>query len=71
MFLGVFTVELEKDSLYEWHVKLLKVDSDSQLASDLKQMELTTKQNSLHFHFVFKETFPYVFLLFYAQIPGK
>lgn len=26
---GVFTVELEKDSLYEWNVKLFKVIEDS------------------------------------------
>jgi ubiquitin-conjugating enzyme E2 Q len=51
---GTFTVELEKDNLYEWHVKLFKVDSDSQLATDMKQFEQTTKQNYLLFHFLFK-----------------
>jgi ubiquitin-conjugating enzyme E2 Q len=61
---GVFTVELEKDSLYEWNVKLFKVDPDSQLATDIKQMEQATKQNYLLFHFIFKDSFPLVFSLY-------
>lgn len=56
---GVFTVDLEKDSLYEWNVKLFKVDSDSQLATDIKQMQAATKQDFLLFHFVFKDSFPF------------
>jgi len=56
---SVFTVDLEKDNLYEWNVKLFKVDPDSQLAVDMKQMEQTTKQNFLLFHFIFKDSFPY------------
>jgi len=55
----VFTVELEKDNLYEWHVKLFKVDPDSQLALDIKQMEQSTKQSYLLFHFIFKDSFPF------------
>lgn len=55
---GTFTVELQQDNLYEWQVKLMKVDPDSQLAADMKQMEVATKQNHLAFHFVFKDTFP-------------
>ncbi|KAH7716812.1 CBN-UBC-25 protein [Aphelenchoides avenae] len=56
---GVFTIELEKDNLYEWNVRLRKVDPDSQLASDMKQLERTQSQDHLLFSFVFKEAFPY------------
>ncbi|EGW03758.1 Ubiquitin-conjugating enzyme E2 Q2, partial [Cricetulus griseus] len=33
---GIYSVELINDSLYDWHVKLHKVDSDSPLHSDLQ-----------------------------------
>ena len=33
---GICSVELINDSLYDWHVKLHKVDSDSPLHSDLQ-----------------------------------
>ncbi|XP_063099602.1 ubiquitin-conjugating enzyme E2 Q2 isoform X4 [Cavia porcellus] len=33
---GIYSVELVNDSLYEWHVKLQKVDPDSPLHSDLQ-----------------------------------
>ncbi|KAI6203017.1 UBC core domain-containing protein [Aphelenchoides besseyi] len=56
---GTFTIELHQDNLYEWTVRLLKVDPDSQLASDMKQMETSSQQNYLQFHFVFKDTFPF------------
>lgn len=55
---SVFSIELEKDNLYEWHVKLKKVDADSQLAADLRQLERAHAQDHLLFHFTFKETFP-------------
>jgi ubiquitin-conjugating enzyme E2 Q len=56
---GVFTIDLEKDNLYEWNVKLRKVDPDSPLAADLRQLEKTHSQDHLLFHFVFKESFPF------------
>jgi len=57
---GVFSVELEKDNLYEWHVRLKKVDSDSPLAADLRTLEKPPyNQDHLLFHFVFKDTFPF------------
>lgn len=40
-------------------MKLFKVDPDSQLAVDMKQLEQTTKQNFLLFHIVFKDSFPF------------
>jgi len=56
---GVYSIDLEKDSLYEWFVKLKKVDPDSQLSSDIRQMEKTQSQDHLLFHFAFKESFPF------------
>ena len=57
---GVYSVDLEKDSLYEWNVKLKKVDGDSQLAQDMKTLERPPwNQDHLLFQFLFKDTFPY------------
>lgn len=53
MFSGVYSVELVNDSLYEWNVKLLIVDSDSPLHSDLMQLKEQdgTDYILLNFHF--------------------
>ncbi|MFH4979242.1 hypothetical protein AB6A40_005951 [Gnathostoma spinigerum] len=56
---GVYSIELLKDSLYEWHVKLKKVDPDSNLAADMITMMKQEKQDYLLFHFLFKDTFPF------------
>lgn len=51
----VFTVELVDDNLYEWHVKLLKIDTESDLGSDLKELGLTF----ILLHLIFPENFPF------------
>ncbi|CAD5206681.1 unnamed protein product [Bursaphelenchus okinawaensis] len=56
---GVYSIDLVKDNLYEWNVKLYKVDPDSPLAGDIRQLENTTKQDHILFHFIFNETFPF------------
>uniref|UniRef100_A0A915CVH9 UBC core domain-containing protein n=1 Tax=Ditylenchus dipsaci TaxID=166011 RepID=A0A915CVH9_9BILA len=56
---GVYSIDLEKDSLYEWHVKLKKVDPDSQLASDMRQLAKAHSQDHLLFSFLFKDSFPF------------
>lgn len=35
MVLGIYTIELVNDSLYEWNIKLKGVDKDSPLYGDL------------------------------------
>ncbi|CAI4225380.1 unnamed protein product [Auanema sp. JU1783] len=56
---GVYTIELHNDTnLYEWWVKLYKVDSDSPLAADLVTLAQEQKQDHIVFHFVFNENFP-------------
>jgi ubiquitin-conjugating enzyme E2 Q len=56
---GVYSIELVKDNLYEWDVHLMKVDEDSALSNDIKQLEREKKQNYLHFRFIFKDNFPF------------
>ena len=36
---GSFKVDLQNDSLYDWNVKIYKVDPDSHLYSDLRQLK--------------------------------
>ncbi|KAK0427768.1 hypothetical protein QR680_010418 [Steinernema hermaphroditum] len=56
---GVYTVDLVDDNLYDWVVRLYKVDSDSPLAADLKTLERDGKDAFIQFSFSFKETFPF------------
>ncbi|KAL6732258.1 hypothetical protein Aduo_003035 [Ancylostoma duodenale] len=56
---GVYSVELrDGDNLYEWWVKLYKVDTDSALYSDLLTLATEHKQDHILFHFLFNENFP-------------
>ena len=58
-FIGVYSIELVNDeNLYEWNVKLFKVDPDSLLATDMQTLAQEHKQDHLKFHFVFNENFP-------------
>jgi len=56
---GVYTVELVNDNLYEWIVKLYKVDPDSPLANDLQTLAKEGKDAFIQFSFVFKESYPF------------
>uniref|UniRef100_A0A1I7Z475 UBIQUITIN_CONJUGAT_2 domain-containing protein n=1 Tax=Steinernema glaseri TaxID=37863 RepID=A0A1I7Z475_9BILA len=56
---GVYTVDLVDDNLYDWIVRLFKVDPDSALAADLKTLEREGKDAFIQFSFTFKETFPF------------
>lgn len=51
----VFTVELVEDNLFEWHVKLIKVDSESDLGSDMKELGIAY----ILLHLIFPENFPF------------
>ncbi|EFP12518.1 CRE-UBC-25 protein [Caenorhabditis remanei] len=56
---GVYTFELEKEeNLYQWWVKLHKVDEDSPLFEDMKKLKAEQNQDHLLFSFTFNETFP-------------
>ncbi|XP_026463023.1 ubiquitin-conjugating enzyme E2Q-like protein 1 [Ctenocephalides felis] len=51
----VFTVELVNDNLFEWHVRLHRVDPESELANDLRDMHISC----ILLHLVFPENFPF------------
>lgn len=51
----VFTVELVDDNLFEWHVRLYKVDTDSDLGNDMKELGITY----ILLHLIFPENFPF------------
>ncbi|CAG2109735.1 unnamed protein product [Medioppia subpectinata] len=56
---GVFTVDLVNDSLYEWNVKLLVVDPDSQLHNDLQVLKEKEGKDFILLNVLFKEAFPF------------
>jgi ubiquitin-conjugating enzyme E2 Q len=56
---GVFSVDLLNDSLYDWNVKMFKVDPDSALHNDLKQMKEREGKDHILLNILFKETYPF------------
>ncbi|KAK3098899.1 hypothetical protein FSP39_024125 [Pinctada imbricata] len=56
---GIFSVDLVNESLYEWHVKLKKVDPDSALHHDLKQYKEKDGRDHILLSFLFKDNFPF------------
>ena len=47
------------DNIYEWHVKILKVDPDSLLSADLKSLKEKNGLDHLLVSFTFKDDFPF------------
>lgn len=56
---GAYQVELVNDSLYEWNVKIMRVDPDSPLAEDLKKLKEREGKDHILLSFMFKDTFPF------------
>ncbi|MEQ2260390.1 Ubiquitin-conjugating enzyme E2 Q2 [Xenotaenia resolanae] len=56
---GIYSVELANDSLYEWHVKLRKVDPDSPLHSDLQVLKEKEGVDFILLNFSYKDNFPF------------
>lgn len=56
---GVFTVDLVNDSLYEWNVKLLIVDSDSPLYNDLNMLKEKEGKDHILLNILFRENYPF------------
>ncbi|XP_078711019.1 ubiquitin-conjugating enzyme E2 Q2-like isoform X2 [Lampetra fluviatilis] len=56
---GNYAVDLVNDSLYEWNVKILKVDPDSALHSDLQVMKEKEGKCHISMNFSFKDNFPF------------
>ncbi|XP_064619290.1 ubiquitin-conjugating enzyme E2 Q2-like [Lineus longissimus] len=56
---GIYSVELVNDSLYEWNVKLLKVDPDSPLHNDLVAYKKKEGKDYILLNFTYRDSFPY------------
>ncbi|KAL3280575.1 hypothetical protein HHI36_003808 [Cryptolaemus montrouzieri] len=51
----VFTVELVEDNLFEWHVKIFKIDSESELGNDMRELNI----GYILLHMIFPDNFPF------------
>lgn len=51
----VFTVELINDNLYEWHIRLYRIDSESDLAADMRELGISC----ISLHLMFPDNFPF------------
>ena len=67
-FTGVYSVELVNDSLYEWNVRLLTVDPDSPLHSDLQLLKDKDGRDHILLNLVFKVPISQVFVCFLVLI---
>nr|CAB3267450.1 ubiquitin-conjugating enzyme E2 Q2 [Phallusia mammillata] len=56
---GCYSVELVNDSLYEWHVQILKVDPDSTLFKDLNKLKAGGGHGSVIISITFRDSFPF------------
>lgn len=52
-------LELVDESLYEWNVKIIKLDSESPLAQDLKELAKKNGQDHILLSMTFKDSFPF------------
>jgi ubiquitin-conjugating enzyme E2 Q len=56
---GIYSIDLVHDSLYDWNVKLYKVDVDSALYTDLQTYQKDTGFDHILLNCTFKNTFPF------------
>jgi len=55
----MYSVELVCDSIYEWNIKLMKVDPDSRLHYDLQMLKEKEQKDFVLLNITFKETYPF------------
>lgn len=53
-FSGMYSIELVNDSLYEWNIRLMCVDPDSPLHSDLILLKEKEGKDSILLNMLFK-----------------
>jgi len=53
-FSGMYSIELVNDSLYEWNIRLMCVDPDSPLHSDLVLLKEKEGKDSILLNMLFK-----------------
>lgn len=56
---GIYSIELVQDNLYDWNIKLYKVDADSPLHADLVTYRKEYGVDHILLNCTFKDTFPY------------
>lgn len=56
---GMYSIELINDSLYEWNIRLMCVDPDSPLHSDLILLKEKEGTDSILLNMLFKESYPF------------
>lgn len=56
---GHYCVELVNDSLYEWNIKIMKLDPDSLLYKDLELFKENEGKDNILLNFLYKDTFPF------------
>lgn len=56
---GIYSVDLVNESLYEWNIRLKKVDEDSSLHKDLQTFKEKEGRDHILLNFTFKDNFPY------------
>ncbi|XP_011506087.1 PREDICTED: ubiquitin-conjugating enzyme E2Q-like protein CG4502 isoform X2 [Ceratosolen solmsi marchali] len=52
---STFTAELVNDNLFEWHIRLHRIDPESELADDMKELGIP----HILLHIIFPEHFPF------------
>ncbi|XP_008553463.1 ubiquitin-conjugating enzyme E2Q-like protein 1 [Microplitis demolitor] len=52
---ATFTAELVNDNLFEWHVRLHKIDPESELAGDMRELNIP----HILLHITFPDNFPF------------
>lgn len=58
-FSGMYSIELVNDSLYEWNIRLMCVDPDSPLHSDLILLKEKEGKDSILLNMLFKVFYLY------------
>ncbi|OXA61251.1 ubiquitin-conjugating enzyme E2 Q2 [Folsomia candida] len=58
--MGIYTLELVNDSLYEWNIKLKGVDKDSPLYGDLVTLKEREGKDFILLNITFQENYPFI-----------
>ncbi|XP_074650590.1 ubiquitin-conjugating enzyme E2 Q2-like [Tubulanus polymorphus] len=56
---GIYDLELVNDSLYDWNIRLFKVDPDSPLHKDLNTYKEKEGRDHILLNFTYRDSFPY------------
>ncbi|GAB1607670.1 ubiquitin-conjugating enzyme E2 Q1-like [Argonauta hians] len=56
---AIYTIDLVSECLYEWNIKLFKVDQDSPLHADLLTFKEKEGRDHILLNFTFKDSFPF------------